>query len=106
MWNAGWVAGTEFYLSYRSADPRPSGAGAGGLDLQNCRPQSVGQREGGRENPWEEEAPTNWVQRGRTGTQPGQAAGSWAPGPLGFKTQNIKARDRGKTGIAGPPFCQ
>ena len=76
------------------------------MDLQNCRSQSVGQREGGRENPWDEEAPTNWVQRGRTGTQPGQAAGSWASGPPGFKTQNIKARVLGKTGIEGPPFCQ
>lgn len=104
MWNAGRVAGPEFYLGYRSADPRPPGAGAGGLDLQNCRPQSVGQREGGREDPWKEEAPTNWAPRRRTGTQPGQAAGSWTPGPLGFKTQNLKARFRGKTGIAGPPF--
>ena len=82
MWNAGWVAGTEFYLDYRSADPRPLGAGAGGLDLQNCRPQSVGRRDGGRENPWKEEAPANRVPRGRTGTQPRQAAGTWAPGLL------------------------
>lgn len=47
-----------FYLSYRSADPRPSPAGSSSLDLHNCRPESVGQREGGPENTWEE-APTN-----------------------------------------------